>query len=471
MPTAKPFLAQLLAPLGGPGAQPDLVSRAISALYGNVGANLDERNWTVIMASPDPLSAAEAALKAQWQDPAYLLRNASHLLQQGYRDFSAEITYRQMADRLGFRYDPSWSKGTAFEPTSAATNVELNSRAEAHYQYTESIAPATFSFVSSATGASVTFSHGGRLTWATSGAASDVAAGSLALTPAAAGGVVREGPLTLTRGSGVASTSSTYVVVGTDTALTRNFNAEGTPQFNRLISLGSGDDDVRAGAGADTVIGGPGEDTILGNMGEDVLYGGADDDRIEGGQGNDTIEGGAGNDMLWGGSTGADLLTGGLGADQFRFETGNRAVIARDFRPAEGDKLVLADGLGAGRVNFVTVTNSGTRSAALVPADFDKVATVSQVRSDVGGADAGNDQVYVITAAQNSEEIAAAVTNGARNAYVVVFDSSDGRAKLYFDTDWSDPDNRVEVASLPEVTAEQVSALSAADFMAWLPAG
>lgn len=361
MSTPKPSLGQLLAPLGGPGAQPDFVSRAISTLYGNVGANLDERNWTVIMASPNPLSAAEAALKAQWQDPGYLLRNASHLLQQGYQNFSAEITYRQMADRLGFRYDSSWSKGTAFEPTSAASNAKLKSSAEAYFRYAESITPATFNFVSSAAGASVTFSHSGHLTWAVSGAASDVAAGSLALTPAAAGAGVREGALTITRESGVASTSSTYVVVGTDAAFSRNFNAAGTPQFNRLISLGSGNDGISAGAGADTVIGGAGNDTILGNMGQDVIYGGTGDDLIEGGQGNDTIEGGAGNDMLWGGSTGADRLTGGLGADQFRFDSGNRAVIARDFRPSEGDKLVLADGLSGGRVNFVTVTDNVTR--------------------------------------------------------------------------------------------------------------
>ena len=57
--------------------------------------------------------------------------------------------------------------------------------------------------------------------------------------------------------------------------------------------------------------------------------------------------------------------------------------------------------------------------------------------------------------------------NGALNAYVVVFDSSEGVAKLYFDSDWSDTDNRVEVASLTDVTAEQMSALSVADFMAW----
>jgi len=467
MSTAKPFLAQLLAPLGGPWAQPDLIGRAISTLYGNVGANLDERNWTVIMASPDPLSAAEAALKAQWQDPGYLLRNASHLLQQGYQDFSAEITYRQMADRLGFRYDSSWSKGTAFEPTSAANNAQLNSRAEAHYQYTESIAPASFSFTSSSAGASAAFSHGGRLTWGVSGNASTVSAGSLALTPAAAGEGVREGALTITRDSGVTSTSSTYVVVGTDVALTRNFNAGGTPQFNRLISLGSGADSIAAGAGADTVIGRAGSDTIRGNAGRDVLYGGAGDDLIEGGQDSDTIEGGAGDDAMWGGTTGADRLTGGLGADQFRFESGNRAVSVTDFRPAEGDKLVLSDGGGGGRVSFVAVTNGVTPTAALTADDFDKVAAVAQVRSDSGGANAGNNQVYVISTAQNSDQIAAAVPNGALNAYVVVFDSSEGVAKLYFDSDWSDPDNRVEVASLPEVTAEQVSALSVADFMAW----
>jgi hypothetical protein len=142
-------------------------------------------------------------------------------------------------------------------------------------------------------------------------------------------------------------------------------------------------------------------------------------------------------------------------------------VTVTDFRPAEGDKLVLADGVGAGRVNFVAIVNSGTPTAALTAADFDKVAAVAQVRSDSGGANAGNNQVYVISTAQNSDQIAAAVPNGALNAYVVVFDSSEGVAKLYFDSDWSDTDNRVEVASLTDVTAEQVSALSVADFMAW----
>lgn len=91
------------------------LTRAGSAMYGNVGANKDARDWTAIMAADDPLKAAEDALKAMYSDKAYLAANADHVLQQGYLPEQADYTYKQMADRVGSTYDPNWSQGTRFE--------------------------------------------------------------------------------------------------------------------------------------------------------------------------------------------------------------------------------------------------------------------------------------------------------------------------------------------------------------------
>jgi hypothetical protein len=91
------------------------LTRATAAIYGDVGANLDARNWTAIMASKDPLKAAEDALKAMYSDKAYLAANADALLTKGYLPEQADLTYQQMTGRVGSKYDSNWSKGTKFE--------------------------------------------------------------------------------------------------------------------------------------------------------------------------------------------------------------------------------------------------------------------------------------------------------------------------------------------------------------------
>lgn len=91
------------------------LSRASNAMYGDVGANIDARNWTAIMAAKDPLKAAEDALKAMYNDKAYLVANTNHVLAQGYLPEQADYTYKQMAGRVGSTYNPNWSKGTKFE--------------------------------------------------------------------------------------------------------------------------------------------------------------------------------------------------------------------------------------------------------------------------------------------------------------------------------------------------------------------
>lgn len=91
------------------------LTRASNAMYGDVGANIDARNWTAIMASKDPLKAAEDALKAMYNDKAYLVTNASHVLAQGYLPEQADLTYKQMATRVGSTYNTDWAKGTKYE--------------------------------------------------------------------------------------------------------------------------------------------------------------------------------------------------------------------------------------------------------------------------------------------------------------------------------------------------------------------
>jgi hypothetical protein len=84
-------------------------------MYGDVGANIDARDWTAIMAAKDPLKAAEDALKAMYNDKAYLAANTDHVLAQGYLPEQADHTYKQMAGRVGSTYDANWSKGTKYE--------------------------------------------------------------------------------------------------------------------------------------------------------------------------------------------------------------------------------------------------------------------------------------------------------------------------------------------------------------------
>lgn len=460
----KPSIAQLLLASGHANFEFTLVMRAIYSLYGNIGANLDERNWDALLQQADPLAASESALRTMYQDSGYLLRNAQYVATLGYPDFAPEVTYRQMSQRLGYTYSGTWSQGSSYAAYSLLSDAELNAMSIA---YSEARTPPTIGISATNTGASLVFSHGGQLGWGVSGAASTVAAGALALVPAGVAGVVREGAVTLTRDTGVATTSSFYVLVATDTPVNRLFSAAGTPLFNRLIVSGAGADTIAAGQGNDTVYGGDGADDIIGNQGSDRVYGGNGNDSLEGGQGDDTVEGGADNDTLWGGSSGTDRLSGGTGADQFRVTNANTGVTMTDFSLADGDTLAFRDGVTPEAVNFSAVTNGGTPSANLLAADFDAVASVAAVRSDTGGANAGNNQVYVITATQTTAQITAAVASGALNAYVVVYDSTQDRAKIYFDADWSDAASRVDVATVVGLSAAQLAGLTTANLLAW----
>ena len=307
---SKPSIAELLIASGHTDFNSPLLQQAIQTLYGDVGANLDERDWSAIMATNNPMAVAEQALKDQWQDAAYLLRNADHLIGQGYSPVAVEFTYRQMAERLDFAYDASWSAGTQYAWLGALSDEELAARAAAEAAAAE-VPRIAFEFTDTA--ANLDVSHAGTLSFSVAGASQSVNAGDVPLTP---GATLREGFVTLTRDSGAAGTTSDYIVVGTNAAMSRDFGTE-LPVVDRLIVLGSASDRMSAGDSNDTVYGGDGDDTIFGNQGNDLIRGGTGADSIHAGVGNDTVFGEAGADRIYGGSEGNDEFTGGADADDF----------------------------------------------------------------------------------------------------------------------------------------------------------
>jgi len=88
-------------------ANQQLLADATAALYGNVGANLDNRNWDEIMASDNTIQAANDALAAMYSDPAYREENTANLANAGYAPAQAYYTYNQMNDRVGAAYVPT----------------------------------------------------------------------------------------------------------------------------------------------------------------------------------------------------------------------------------------------------------------------------------------------------------------------------------------------------------------------------
>lgn len=92
-----------------------LLSNANAALYGNVGANLDTRNWDEIMASDNTIQAANDALAAMYSDPGYRERNTANLATLGYNPAQAYITYDEMNDRVGANYTPTASEIAAVD--------------------------------------------------------------------------------------------------------------------------------------------------------------------------------------------------------------------------------------------------------------------------------------------------------------------------------------------------------------------
>ena len=172
----KPSIAELLNASGHTSYTQPLVMRAMYTLYGNIGANLDERNWAAIMQSGNPLETAEVGLLGMYQNSGYLLRNVQHLVQSGYVAAQAEITYRQMADRLGFTYQPDWSVDTSYESLGQLSMGQLIALVPVMPVAPPPPLP-TISMTSSTTGFTVSLNVAGTVEMSVSGSLGSFAAG------------------------------------------------------------------------------------------------------------------------------------------------------------------------------------------------------------------------------------------------------------------------------------------------------
>lgn len=274
----KPSVAELLTASGYTTFTDTLLARAISALYGNVGANLDGRDWTAIMRDPSPLQAAETALAAMYQDSAYLQRNATSLVAIGYVPAQAEYTYRQMGERLSFAYKSDWSKGSSFESLASLSNDQLIALVPPPPP------PPQVSLAGALDGLTITTNVAGKILLSGSGELGTFAAGSAALSEQAS---IKQGYATLTANGMTSPATSQFLVLGT--------------AGNDVIDTRSGGervDYIFGGAGSDTIIGGPGADIVFGGGGDDTFEfffaggffsNGAVTDQIDGGSGDNTI--------------------------------------------------------------------------------------------------------------------------------------------------------------------------------------
>jgi Ca2+-binding RTX toxin-like protein len=127
--------------------------------------------------------------------------------------------------------------------------------------------------------------------------------------------------------------------IHTDSAGAISLNNRGTLLGNiDCATIGADDTVINHGVIRGVAFLGDGNDTFVGTGGKSGgVFGETGNDRLAGGRGNDRLHGGDGNDKL----------TGGLGADRFFFDTAFNAVTnvdtITDFRPVQGDKIVLSE--------------------------------------------------------------------------------------------------------------------------------
>jgi len=261
------------------------IIRAINSVWGNIGANRDDRDWTAIMASADPLAASEIALVEMYQNAAYLIRNANSLRTLGYSQNQIVYTYHQLADRLGFTYSADWALGTAFSETAFQSfnrlrNQAINDYEEQQQQQQNDFIQAntpTLTLANDAAGFLIQSNLDGQLIFDDGTLIANLTAAVDIRFPEI--GALKTGQIAALSAGNVRSTASTQTVtLGTAGNDVYDGSAINTVQF---IFTGDGNDIITGGAGADTIYAGDGDDIIIGSQ-EDI--------RLDGGNGNDTLQ-------------------------------------------------------------------------------------------------------------------------------------------------------------------------------------
>jgi len=430
------------------------ISRALNSLYSNLGRNLDERNWTQILASADPLAASETALQQMYQDAGYLLRNANNLLTLGYTENQIVYTYQQLSQRLGYSYSAEWAVGTVF--ASAASLSVNNVRNQAVNDQQNSGPTPILTLVNDATGFLAQSDRAGQLRFTDGTVIANVTAAvdeRLAVL-----GALKTGQIvavsTANRQSAASTQTVTLGTAGNDT-----YDASGAGTVVQYVWTGDGNDTITGGGGADVIFAGDGDDVIRGSQEDIRLSGGDGTDRLEistnftvndvfqirsieeirlmvngltlnltgmffgetirgfatgsstvtgsnggdsfiGGTGNDVFSGAGGSDTFTGGA-GNDALTGGTDDDTFNIDAGTDTI--NDLQAA--DVFVVSPGA---TVN-ATVAQEYTATAASrnlgggpgnavfnisTNADFANFSAITVVNAATDGITINSDSIF-----------------------------------------------------------------------------
>jgi hypothetical protein len=174
--------------------------------------------------------------------------------------------------------------------------------------------------------------------------------------------------------------------------------------------------------------------------------------RIAGSLSNDVIMGGSGPDIIYG-LGGADRLTGNGGADQFR--------LAKFYNATDTitDFIKGTDKVGLNEFDF-SATTATSAGAPLLVADY--VDNRTGITS-IGNADAK--KVIELQASLDSGQIQS--DNGAAvEAYVLVHNTTTGKAELWYDSNWSNGGSRSHIITFENIVdLAGVKGFTSSDFV------
>ncbi|MBK7013980.1 MAG: hypothetical protein IPH43_16260 [Xanthomonadales bacterium] len=230
-----------------------------------------------------------------------------------------------------------------------------------------------------------------------------------------------------------ADTTLSYTVSdGTDTT-------DGTVSVHVLNRLALLDDNITI---TDTYYQGSYLDTG-GNIILDKLTGGNTHDVLIGGPGADRLTGNGGNDVLTGGPGPLD------GADQFRFNSASDGTdVITDFTI---NRTFIIGALSSDKIginqSFVDFANTGSSASgtALSSSDYKTAGSIATIGIDDNG-------VVEISASQTTAQITGDTGGSGVNMFALVFNSDTGKGEMWFDTDWVDTTDRVQLITFDNIT-------------------
>ncbi len=174
--------------------------------------------------------------------------------------------------------------------------------------------------------------------------------------------------------------------------------------------------------------------------------------RIAGSLSDDVIKGGSNSDIIYS-LGGADTLTGNGGSDQFRLaEFFNQTDIILDFNQ-DSDKVGLNE--------FDFSNTSATQAGA-------NLSTEDYVENRLGITNIGSADEHKVIELQSSlsNDQISSDTGAAIEAFVVVHNTTSGKAELWYDNDWSTSSNRDHVITFDNITdLTGVQSFDSADFV------